>query len=91
MIYGAILIDFAAAYLTLLLIYKSIRYRVLYIKPFVGLGMFVAFGVILLGITQAQAVLGASEVPTLLISALGMLIGLGWVMEGLDRLKRGRR
>ena len=83
---GAILIDFAAVLLTVLLTYQNIRYKVFYVKPFVGVVMFVAFGVISLGITQAQGVLGAAEVPALLISALGALIGLGWVMEGLDKL-----
>ena len=83
---GALLIDFGAVLLTALLVFQSMRYKVFYVKPFVGVGMFIVFGVILLGVVEASGVLGASEVPTLLISALGLLIGFGWAMEGLDKL-----
>ena len=88
---GALLIDFGAVLLTALLVFQSMRYKVFYVKPFVGVGMFIVFGVILLGVVEASGVLGASEVPTLLISALGLLIGFGWVMEGLDRFSRRSR
>ena len=88
---GALLIDFGAVLLTILLTFQSMRYRVFYVKPFVGVGMFIVFGVVLLSVVQVPKVLGASEVPTLLISALGLLIGFGWAMEGLDRFSRRSR
>ena len=88
---GALLIDFGAVLLTALLVFQSMRYKVFYVKPFVGVGMFIVFGVILLEVVEASGVLGASEVPTLLISALGLLIGFGWAMEGLDRFSRRSR
>ena len=88
---GALLIDFGAVLLTVLLVFQSMRYKVFYVKPFVGVGMFIVFGVVLLSVVQVPKVLGASEVPTLLISALGLLIGFGWAMEGLDRFSRRSR
>ena len=89
---GALLIDFGAVLLTALLVFQSMRYKVFYVKPFVGVGMFIVFGVVLLSVVQVPEALGASEVPTLLyISSLGLLIGFGWAMEGLDRFSRRRR
>ena len=82
---GAILIDFGAVLLTVLLVYQSIRYKAFYIKPFIGIGMFILFGITLVALVKFPAVLGASGVPAVLISALGMLVGLGWIFEGLDR------
>ena len=83
---GAILIDFGAVLLTVLLVYQSIRYKAFYIKPFIGIGMFILFGVTLAAMAESPVVLSVSGVPTLLISALGALIGLGWALEGLDKL-----
>ena len=80
---GAILIDFATVLLCALLVFQSIRYKVLYIKPFVGLGMFIIFGVAFIGIAAGPT--SVALLPSLLIASLGMLIGLGWVFEGLDR------
>ena len=68
-----------------LLIMQSRRYRDFYVKPFVGLAMFIVFGITLVALVKFPAVLGASAVPAILISALGMLVGLGWIFEGLDR------
>jgi hypothetical protein len=81
----AILIAFVTILLAVLLVFQSIRDKVLYIKPFVGLAMFIVFGITLVALVKFPAVLGASAVPAILISALGMLVGLGWIFEGLDR------
>ena len=80
---GAILIDFVTVLLSALLVFQSIRYKVFYVKPFVGLGMFIIFGVAFIDIAAGSA--SVALLPSLLISMLGMLIGLGWIFEGLDR------
>ena len=69
-----------------MLMMQSIMRRVFYLKPLVGVGMFIAFGLVFGALTEFPAVLGTSEITALLISSVGMMIGLGWVMEGLDKL-----
>ena len=94
---GFILIEFVAIFFTALLTYQSIRYKVFYVKPFVGIGMFIVFGLITFGLIAGEGtsgVLGAAQVPALLISSLGVLIGVGWIAEGLDKLshvKEGKK
>ena len=69
-----------------LLIMQSRRYRDFYVKPIVGLGMFIALGIGFAALIEFPGVLGTSQITAELISSVGMMIGLGWVMEGLDKL-----
>ena len=69
-----------------MLLMQSITRRIFYLKPIVGIGMFIAFGLVFGALTEFPAVLGTSEITALLISSVGMVIGFGWAAEGLDKL-----
>ena len=82
----AIIITASGVVLLALLIMQSRRYRDFYAKPIVGVGIFIVFGLIFAALAEYPAVLGTSEITALLISSLGMVMGIGWAVEGLDKL-----
>lgn len=89
---GAILIDAVGVLLGVLLILMSIKHHVFYAKPFIGVMMFIAFGAAFM--EMAIAAPSAGLLSSLLVSTLGMIIGLGWTFDGLDRLyylKEGKK
>lgn len=67
-----------------LLIIQMFIHKVLYVKPILGALMYIIFG----GIWVSIAFLPSSDhlLSSMLISGLGMMIGLGWATEGMDRL-----
>ncbi len=67
-----------------LLIIQMFIHKVLYVKPILGALMYIIFG----GICVSIAFLPSSDhlLSSMLISGLGMMIGLGWATEGMDRL-----
>ena len=67
-----------------LLIIQMFIHKVLYVKPILGALMYIIFG----GIFVSIAFLPSSDhlLSSMLISGLGMMIGLGWATEGMDRL-----
>jgi hypothetical protein len=82
----AIIITASGVVLLALLMIQSRAHRVFYAKPIVGVGMFIGFGLIFAALAEYPAVLGTSEITALLISSLGMVMGIGWAVEGLDKL-----
>ena len=82
----AIIITASGVVLLALLMIQSRAHRVFYAKPIVGVGIFIVFGLIFAALAEYPAVLGTSEITALLISSLGMVMGIGWVAEGLDKL-----
>ena len=69
-----------------MLLMQSITRRIFYLKPIVGIGIFIVNGLVFGALAEYPAVLGTSEITALLISSLGMMVGLGWAVEGLDKL-----
>ena len=72
-------------FLALLIIQMFIhKVLVLYVKPILGALMYIIFG----GICVSIAFLPSSDhlLSSMLISGLGMMIGLGWANEGMDKL-----
>ncbi len=67
-----------------LLIIQMFIHKVLYVKPILGALMYIIFG----GIYVSIAFLPSSDhlLSSMLISGLGMMIGLGWANEGMDKL-----
>ena len=67
-----------------LLIIQMFIHKVLYVKPILGALMYIIFG----GIWVSIAFLPSSDhlLSSMLISGLGMMIGLGWANEGMDKL-----
>ena len=82
----AIAVTVSGVVLFALRMVQSLMRRVFYAKPIVGIGMFIAFGLLFGALAEFPAVLGTSEITALLISSLGMMVGLGWAAEGLDKL-----
>ena len=82
----AIAVTVSGVVLFALLMVQSLMRRVFYAKPIVGIGMFIAFGLLFGALAEFPAVLGTSEITALLISSLGMMVGIGWTVEGLDKL-----
>ena len=72
-----------------LLIIQMFIHKVLYVKPILGALMYIIFG----GIWVSIAFLPSSDhlLSSMLISGLGMLVGLGWILEGLDNLTHSKR
>ena len=86
---GFIAIEITALPLLLLLILQMIQKKIYYIKPILGLTLFIAFGASFVDVAAMHP--SADLLSSLLISILGMIIGLGWVLEGLDNLANSKK
>ena len=86
---GFIAIEITALPLLLLLILQMLKKKIYYIKPLLGLPMYITFGASFVDVAAMHP--SASLLSSLIISILGMLVGLGWILEGLDNLTHSKR
>ena len=86
---GIIIIEISTLAFLILLDFGMLQKKVYFIKPFVGIIMYIIFGASFVDVAAMHP--SADLLSSLLISILGMIIGLGWVLEGLDNLANSKK
>ena len=79
-----IVISIVTAVLAVMLIAHSVKYKLFYIKPFIGVVMVWAFGLIMVALVEAHAAIGYMIIPGLITADLGMCVGFLMVAGGLE-------
>ena len=79
-----VVISIVAAVLAVMLISHSLKYRLFYIQPFIGVIMVWGFGLITVALIEAQAAIGNIIVPSLIVAALGTCVGFLMIADGLE-------
>ena len=79
-----VVISIVTAVLGVMLIAHSLKYKLFYIKPFVGVVIVWSFGLIMVALIEAQAAIGDIIIPGLITAALGTCVGFLMVADGLE-------
>ena len=79
-----VVINIVTTVMAVMVIAHSLKYKLFYIKPFIGVIMVWGFGLITVALIEAQAAIGNIIVPSLIAAALGTSIGFLVIADGLE-------